>query len=291
MSVNGLLCIDKPPGLTSRSVVDRVQEIVGTRRAGHAGTLDPLATGVLVVCLGVATRLVEYVQRLQKQYLATFLLGRESPTDDVDGPVKELPDPPVPTREQILAQLGKMIGTIEQQPPVYSAVKIHGKRAYELARAGRPIVPSVRKVIISHLELLEYEYPRAVLRVVCGGGTYVRAIGRDLAHHLGTAAVMAALVREKVGHFTVQSAVPFDRLTPENYREYLLPPLAAVTYLPRVCLDEKELEAVRHGRSIWRNPAESSLEMAAVDALGRLVSILTRRPDGGFQPVVNLPEY
>src|SRR5262245_35406014 len=197
----GLLNIDKPAGLTSRDVVSRVQRLVRPQKVGHAGTLDPLATGVLVVAVGPATRLVEYVQRMPKTYQGTFLLGRTSDTEDVEGEVVELDSPPVPTRAEIDAALPRFIGTIEQRPPAYSALKVAGRRAHKLARRGEAVELAPRPVEIHAIELLRYEYPEMELRIDCGSGTYVRSLGRDVAEAVDTGAVMAALRRLAIGPF------------------------------------------------------------------------------------------
>ena len=189
----GLLNLNKPAGMTSRDVVNIVQRLSRPAKAGHAGTLDPLADGVLVVCVGSATRLIEYVQRMPKRYVGTFLLGRQSPTEDIEGEVTELPDAPVPTREQIEAAARRFVGRIEQRPPAFSALKIRGRPAYKLARQGKPVELAPRPVEIYRIEVKKYRYPELVLEIDCGGGTYVRSLGRDLAESLGTAAVMSAL--------------------------------------------------------------------------------------------------
>src|SRR5436190_8799230 len=197
----GLLNVDKPSGLTSRDVVNRVQRLVKPHKVGHAGTLDPLASGVLVVCVGPATRLIEYVQRMPKRYLATFLLGRRSETEDIEGAVTELTDTPVPTVEQAHGALPNFVGRIQQLPPAFSALKVDGQRAYALARKGETPDLQPRPIEVYSVELVEYSYPQLVLDIRCGSGTYVRSLGRDIARALGTEAVMSALVRTEIGPF------------------------------------------------------------------------------------------
>jgi len=171
MSLFGLLNLNKPPGVTSRRVVDRVQRLVKPAKVGHAGTLDPLASGVLVLGIGPATRLVEYVQEMPKHYRATFLLGRTSTTEDVDGDVTELDGAVPPKRERLERVAEEMTGEIEQRPPIYSALKVSGRRAYDLARAGGRVELAPRTVRIDRLEIVRYEYPELCLDVTCGGGT------------------------------------------------------------------------------------------------------------------------
>ena len=286
---SGLLNLNKPAGMTSRNVVDRIDRLTRPSKAGHAGTLDPLATGVLVVCVGKATRLIEYVQKMPKQYRAAFLLGRESPTEDVEGEVRELADPPIPTLGQIAEAAGRLTGCIQQCPPAFSALKVRGRRAYDLARKGEPVELKPRPIQVYGIKVEAYEYPELRLRIECGSGTYVRSLGRDLAVSLGTAAVMSQLARTAIGGFRLEDAIEPDRLTPENWIEHLLPPLRAVERLPRIELSSAEVVRVRNGQQIPRpmGTAESN-EFAAVDPAGRLVGILG--PCGGdrLKPLRNL---
>ena len=286
---HGLLTLDKPAAITSRDAVDLVQRLVRPAKVGHAGTLDPLATGVLVVCVGSATRLIEYVQRQPKSYTGTFLLGRRSPTEDVEGEVVELDDPPVPTREQLDQAAQGLVGRIEQRPPAFSALKVAGRRAYDLARQGQEVELKPRPITIYALEVVRYDYPELVLRIECGGGTYVRSLGRDLAERLGTAAVMSALVRTAIGPFRLEEAIDPRELTPENLPEHLLPMALAVESLPRVVLSEEEIVRIRTGLTIAReSPLADAAEIAALDAAGRLIGILRPRGPGLLGPWRNL---
>jgi tRNA pseudouridine55 synthase len=279
------LNVDKPAGITSRDVVNPVERLVRPVRCGHAGTLDPLARGVLVVCVGPATRLIQFVQRMPKRYRAEFLLGRSSPTDDVTGEVTELEHPPRPDAGEVARAASALVGEHAQRPPAFSAVKVAGRRAYALARAGEEVVLEPRPVRIDSIDVVEYDYPRLVLDIRCGGGTYVRAIGRDLAGSLSTAAVMSDLVRTAVGSFTVDEAVPPDVLSRENLAEHLLPPERAVADLPRTELSDAELAEIAHGRFIAR-PGNSG-ELAAFDAAGRLAAILFPRGGDVWGPSLN----
>lgn len=280
--MHGVLNIDKPAGCTSRDVVDHVQRLVRPAKAGHAGTLDPLATGVLVVCVGQATRLIEYVQRLPKSYRAEFLLGRSSDTEDVEGQVVELSCPTVPTRDQIVAAARRFVGQIQQRPPRYSALKVAGRRAYDLARAGQQVELAPRTVVVDALAVHRYEYPRLVLDVTCGSGTYVRSLGRDLAAALGTAAVMAALRRTAIGSFRVEDAVPPDALTHDTLPQHLLPLRRAVEALPTLQLEADALRRLRHGQRV-EAPSQvpprgaGGDQWAVLDCAGRLQAIVQRR--------------
>ena len=220
---SGLLNLDKPAGITSRDAVDLVQRLARPAKVGHAGTLDPLATGVLVICVGAATRLIEYVQRMPKRYVGTFLLGRSSATEDIDGAVTLLPDPPIPAADQIEAAAKKFVGRLLQRPPAFSALKVAGQRAYDLARRGEAVDLKPRPIEVYSLKVARYEYPELVLEIECGGGTYVRSLGRDLAESLGTAAVMSALVRTAIGPWTLDTAVDPRTLTAANWQSHLDP--------------------------------------------------------------------
>ncbi len=306
MCGDGLLNLNKPQGLTSRQALDRVKRLVRPAKTGHAGTLDPLATGVLVVCIGAATRLIQYVQRMPKSYTATFLLGRSSDTEDIEGQVVELDHPPLPSEDQIGAAAAALVGTIQQRPPAYSALRVQGQRAYQLARKGTPPQLEPRPVDIHQLDLIDYHYPRLTLRVCCGSGTYVRSLGRDLAESLGTAAVMSSLVRTAIGNFHVEQSIAPDRLNRENLPQLLASPLVAVESLPRIELSTAEVLAVRQGKAIPRDfplprmassltaPASPASghqeEWAAIDPQGRLVALLVRRAPALLGPICVLPQ-
>jgi len=301
MALFGVLNVNKPSGLTSYEVVDHVVRLTTPARSGHAGTLDPLATGVLVICVGKATRLIQYIQRMRKYYHATFLLGQSSDTDDIDGHVVEISGAIVPSRQMIDQAAANFLGEIEQRPPAYSAVKLSGQRAYQLARAGQPPQLPPRRVVIHRLVVVRYQYPVLELEIDCGSGTYVRSLGRDLAAMLGTACVLSQLERTAIGHFHVADAVALDDLTADTLAQHLQPALAAVVDLPRVELSATQLTEIRHGRPIsinstkilpttsTRASGEASMqeEWAALDSVGRLVAILRERIAGQLWPVAN----
>lgn len=289
----GVLNVNKPPNCTSRDVVDRVERRIRPTRAGHAGTLDPIATGVLVICVGQATRLIQYVQRLPKCYRATFILGQHSNTDDIEGSLTPIEGAPVPTGAIIDAALPQFMGDILQRPPDHSAVKIAGRRAYKLARQGRELNLAPRTVRIHRLNVLRYAYPQLEMEIECGSGTYIRSLGRDLAASLGTSAVMAALERTSIGGFRVEDAVNADDLTDESIAERLQPPLAAVADLPRIELNAAQVVEIRHGRPIETDvnavPASAVVgaELAALDPAGQLAAILVTRHPGQLWPMYN----
>lgn len=275
----GLLNLNKPPGCTSRDVVNRVQKLVRPEKIGHAGTLDPLATGVLVVAIGGATRLVEYIQQQPKSYLATFQLGRSSDTEDIEGKIVELKDPPQPTVEQIEAALQQFTGEINQVPPAFSALKVGGRRAYALARRGEQVDLAPRRVVIHRLHLVDYCYPSLRLEIACSSGTYVRALGRDLARALGTEAVMSGLIRTAVGPFVLAEAVSPDDLTQDTLPAQLQPTAKAVSHLRRLELEHGEVTQLLYGRPLQRSGAVSTAEIAAFDPRGELVAIVALRDE------------
>ncbi len=284
----GLLNINKPPGKTSRDAVNRVQRLVRPVKVGHAGTLDPLATGVLVVCLGPATRLIQYVQQLPKRYIGTFLLGRRSDSDDTEGEVVELENPAVPTVDEVLAALPQFTGTIQQRPPIFSAINVNGKRAYALARAGKQVELAARPVTIHDLRVVRYEYPELVLDIGCGSGTYIRSLGRDLAESLGTAAVMSKLERTAIGDFSVESAIDMSDLTEDSLAKHLLPAEAAVRHLPAVELTADEVHKIGNGLTIERPEHGFISDIAAFDAAGHLIAIVAPRSPDQLRPISNL---
>jgi tRNA pseudouridine55 synthase len=274
-SNHGLLVIDKPSGMTSRAIVDRIQRWFprGTK-IGHTGTLDPLATGVLVVCIGAATRLTEYLQSMTKTYRAGIHLGSRSDTDDADGTIMEVDGVTAPDRAAVEQCLAGFIGVIEQTPPIYSAAKLEGRRAYDLARRGQEVALRPRRVYIGRIDLVSYEYPQLEIEVRCGKGTYIRSLARDIGELLHCGGLIQSLRRTKVGRFRVEDAVSLDARS-ESVRAQLRPLLAAVTDLVQVRLDDARLSNLRRGLSV---PAEVVVsqeddDVAILDSQGQLVAL------------------
>jgi tRNA pseudouridine55 synthase len=247
-SAHGLLVLDKPAGITSRDAVDQAQRwFARGTRIGHTGTLDPLATGVLVLCVGVATRLTEYVQDMGKTYRAGVLLGARSGTDDAEGAVVSLEVARPPDLGAVHAGLETFLGDIEQVPPAYSAARVSGRRAYDLARRGEEVALRPRKVRIDGIDVLAYAWPRLELEIRCGKGTYIRSLARDLGERLGCGGLIETLRRTRVGPFTVADAVPLDAV-PAAALQRLQPPAAAVAELPRVEVTAVEAARLRQGQ-------------------------------------------
>lgn len=217
MMNEGFIIIDKPKGLTSFDVVAKLRKITGVRKIGHCGTLDPLATGVLVCAIGrSATKKISEIQKTKKEYIATAELGRTSVTYDLEGPFTEFVVEKKPTKEQVLFVLKKFIGEIDQTPPIYSAKKIGGRRAYEMARKGEDVLMKKIKVKIFKIKLISYKYPHIKIKINCGSGTYIRSLANDIGVELGTGAFLQCLTRTQVGIFNLKNAFHLDKLTNKN---------------------------------------------------------------------------
>jgi tRNA pseudouridine55 synthase len=291
----GVLNLIKPIGWSSRDVVNRVERLIRPTKAGHAGTLDPLASGVLVVCLGDATRLIDYVQQLPKEYVAVFQLGRRSPSDDLETEVELLDDAPTPTLAEIQAVLPLFTGEIQQRPPAYSAVKLEGRRAYRLARRGEAVELAPRPVHVYEFKVEHYEYPELKLRIRCGRGTYVRSLGRDMAERLGTAAVMSGLVRTAIGPFRIEQGLHAELLSEVTINDHLLPATASVSELPRAILTSEQVAHIARGglislEELNAQRADLAAEFAAVDQQGKLVAILKPARPGLLKPSPNFSQ-
>ncbi len=273
--LGGVLCVDKPLGITSHDVVNRIRRLAGLRRVGHAGTLDPLATGVLLLCLGRATRLIEYMVGHDKLYETTVRLGQTTATYDAEGDVvAERPYTHL-TLTQIQQALEPFRGEIQQQPPLYSAIKQGGQPLYKLARQGViDVARPFRPVTIHELSLLSWEPPYLSLRIGCSSGTYIRSLGHDLGEALGCGGHLTALRRLAVGEFGVETAVPLDDLTPDNITDYLLPPDTAVRHLPRLNLPETAAADMLQGKPV---PQDGQPSTQLARAYG---------PDGHFLGVI-----
>jgi tRNA pseudouridine55 synthase len=276
-SLSGLLNLDKPTGVTSRAAVDRVARPLRGVKVGHAGTLDPLASGVLVVAVGAATRLIEYVQRMPKTYRTVVRLGVWSDTLDADGQIVEVEHPDIPTDTAIRAALARQVGTIEQRPPAFSALKVAGRRAYDLARAGEAVDLAPRPVTIDRIDLLGYAWPRLDLEIACGSGTYIRSIARDLGEELGCGALVEVLVRTRIGPFTQAEAIDPWALSAETFPSQLRPAIEAIPDLPRLFLSDGQVEAVARGQAIaWEHLGEAAIpegEVALIGPAGALVAV------------------
>lgn len=271
----GILNIDKPAGMTSHDVVNRIRRLSHIRRVGHAGTLDPLATGVLLLCLGQATRLVEYLVGQPKTYQATIRLGQETNTYDTDGDIVAERPVDVDTAD-LLAALSQFRGEISQTPPMFSAIKKEGQPLYKLARQGVEIERPSRQVMIYALELLDWNAPDLEIEVVCSAGTYIRSIAHDLGQTLGCGGHITALRRTAVGTFSVAAAVSLDTLSPENLATYLQSADTAVSHLSRLDLSDEEAGKLKQGQRIPRTTGQPPDTLVrAYDANGDFIGVVT----------------
>ncbi len=257
--IDGWLVIDKPRGMTSTHVVNVVKRLTNARKAGHGGTLDPLATGILPVALGEATKTVAYVMDAPKRYRFTMRFGEARDTDDAEGRVIATSDRR-PTDQEITAALGSFRGTILQRPPIFAAVKVGGERAYDLARRGEAVELEPRPVRIDRFELVERPSPdTAVFEVVCGKGAYVRALARDLGETLGCYAHVAELRRLAVGPFELEHAISLSALEQivkdETLPQVLTPVATALAGIPALAVTEPQALRMRSGHPIRISPA------------------------------------
>lgn len=275
----GLLNINKPAGPTSHDIVARVRRGTRVKKVGHAGTLDPMATGVLVVCLGAATRLSEYAMGSPKVYRAGVRFGVETDTYDAEGSVIAHHPTDDLTGARVAAALAQFQGTIRQVPPMYSAIKQGGKKLYELARQGQEVKRPAREVTITALRLAAWDAPLATLEVHCSPGTYIRSLAHDLGAALGVGAHLSSLERVASGSFTVAEAVDWaafeQAMTDGRWRDHLLPPDRAVDDLPALHVDAATADAIAHGMMF---PASDTLPEPA---LARVYG-----PDGGLLAIV-----
>ena len=294
--LDGVLVVAKPSGPTSHDVVGLVRRLSQTRRVGHGGTLDPFAAGVLPVFLGHATRIVEYHLGDEKSYRATVCFGASSTTDDLEGELTPA-DGPAPSRTAVEAALPALTGPISQRPPAYSAIKVAGRRAYAMARAGESVALPPREVTIHRLELVDWdgsdaERPVAILDVTCSAGTYVRALARDLGERVGSAAYLGALIRTASGGFALDDAASLDDIRaaaapgPDGLRALLQPIDVGLDRFPVVTLATDEVAAIARGQFVRpsggiETPAE---HVRLRDPDGRLVGIASPAPGGRLSP-------
>jgi tRNA pseudouridine55 synthase len=252
--VDGIININKPSGMTSFAVVARVRYLSHEKRVGHSGTLDPLATGVLPVYLGQATRIIEYVTDTSKTYRAEIEFGKTTTTFDAEGDIVNRTDAASLNLETLIATIGKFIGEISQVPPVFSAIKQNGTPLYRLARAGAEVKPQARKVKIEKIDILAWDSPIATIEVECAKGTYIRSLAHDLGQETGFGAYLKSLVRTRCGVFNLADAVTLDELTAAfasaTYSKFFHPTDYALDNLPKVEVDTATATDIRNGTSI-----------------------------------------
>jgi tRNA pseudouridine55 synthase len=280
--LDGILVVDKPIGPTSHDLVGLVRRLAATKRVGHGGTLDPFASGVLPIFLGRATRVVEFHLADRKAYRATICFGASSTTDDLEGEMTPASGA-APSREEVEASCQAFTGTISQRPPAFSAIKVGGRRAYAVARAGGTVELKEREVTIDSLTLVSWEesepdWPIAIVDVVCSAGTYIRALARDLGERVGSAAYLGALRRTTAGPFTEADAIPLDRVRaaaadgPQTLAALLRPVDTGLDRFPNIDLTPAEVAAVARGQFV----------RPAADVPGGHEHYRLRGPDGSL---------
>ena len=288
---SGILLVDKPGGVTSHDVVSRARRALGTRKVGHAGTLDPMATGLLILGVDSATRLLTYLVGLGKSYEATIRLGQSSTTDDADGELSAPIDSAQTaslTRTAIDAGIAQLTGEIAQVPSTFSAIKVNGRRSYDRARAGEEVVLTARSVTISRFEVLaerrEGSFTDLDVVVECSSGTYIRALARDLGSGLGVGGHLTALRRTSIGPFSVTDAVAADEITPESLRA---PASIAAQLFPSVELAQQAIVELTQGKRVEVDVPDAAV-VAAVASSGRLVGLVSVAK-GVARVLVNFP--
>ena len=293
-AISGWVVVDKPLGLTSTDTVARIRRLFNAQKAGHAGTLDPLATGVLPVALGEATKTVPFMLDATKRYRFTIRLGEATATDDAEGAVTET-SPVRPAREAIEAMLSRFTGDIEQVPPIYSAIKVEGQRAYDLARTGETVELKARHVTIHEISLLGCpDGDHAELEILCSKGTYVRSLARDLARALGTVGHVSALRRVAHGPFREEAAIPLDNLmafghiapASEAFSRHLLPLETALDDIPALAVSGDDASRLRRGQGVLLRGRDAPILSGPVLATHRGNPVaLTEYCQGELRPV------
>jgi tRNA pseudouridine55 synthase len=282
----GLLIIDKPTGPTSHDIVNLVRRGTGIRKVGHTGTLDPYASGVLLILLGGVTRLAEYLLEVDKEYLATAQFGSATSTFDAAGRITATR--PFSFREESLVEkMSTFVGERLQVPPAYSAIKIGGRKAYDMARKGEDVELAPRKVNIYELELIRWESPNAVIRVRCSRGTYIRSLANDIGEAMGTHAHLVSLRRTRLGPFAVEHATTVDeikrRFMDGTWEKAAMPSSAVLEGWQTVQLSQEDAVKLRNGIAIPAAP-QSTGRARAIDPEGELVAVLEADPTGTWQP-------
>lgn len=276
--VSGVLIVDKPIGMTSHDVVQFIRRGTRINRAGHTGTLDPRASGVLVVLVGPAVRLSEFVSASDKRYQAVIKFGMTTSTFDTEGEITSRRPVDI-SYEELEEALSGFVGEFEQTPPIYSALKVKGKKAYELAREGKDVELEPRTITVHSLELLDWDPPEAVIDIQCSSGTYVRSLASDLGEKLGSGATLIGLRRTKNGQFTLREAISLRRLEESfqdgDWYKYLIPAAEALGDWHTVVVDVESIDKITHGHRIPGDPGlEQGLMARAVSEDGELVALI-----------------
>lgn len=290
--ISGVLVIDKPSGMTSHDVVNTVRRLARTRRVGHAGTLDPMATGVLVVLVGPATRLSRFAMHGNKRYRSVVRLGETTNTYDADGDITER-SPVTADQAEIRTALAAFEGPIQQIPPMYAAIKVKGRKLYELARQGKEIEREPRTITIHDIDILDWQPPDLTLEIACSPGTYIRSLAHDLGQKLGCGGHIKELRRVTSGPFTIAQARPLAELEElyqdGNLEEALLPPQAALSTMPVAVMTPEQERALRYGQQIDLVTSDNVESVQAHDGQGNLIAVLAKVTDTQYRPTLVLP--
>lgn len=282
-AISGILVVDKPSGMTSHDVVAIIRKGTGFRRVGHTGTLDPRASGVLVILIGPAVRLSEYLVCDKKGYEAIIRFGSVSDTYDGDGKVMQTGCDVPQDEEVIMSAMEKFTGEIVQIPPAYSAIKINGKKAYDLARQGQEVNLRGRNVTVYSFDFIEYNPPELTADIVCSSGTYIRSIAHDLGQDLGCGAYLSALKRTMSGKFSLRDAVPLSTLQKAfeegTWYQYLIPAADALNEYEEIILNMETEADILHGRRIPAEPGNHPTLGKAVSEQGELIALLEFVPE------------
>ena len=279
---DGILLVDKPSGITSHAVAERARQVLGTRRVGHAGTLDPFATGLLILLVGRATRLVSYLDNEPKLYRATIRFGTRTATDDPEGEV--IAEAALPSDSAIDNAIARLTGHLLQRPPIFSAKKVSGVRAYAAARRGEPLTLEPVAVTVHGWKTLKRSGADLEVEIECSGGTYVRALARDLGEITESAAHLAVLRRERSGRYRATDGISMDTLMSGAFA--LKPPRFAVEHLPQQGLDDLDAKRIKHGQSVQ---ATVEGDLAALLHGEEFVAVAVRE-EGAWRPKVVLAD-
>lgn len=274
--MNIIVNLNKSKGITSQDAVTSVKRCFKVRKAGHAGTLDPIASGILLICLNEATKITGYLSELEKEYVATIKLGETTDTYDSEGKIVRTVKDFKISADEIKEVFKQFIGDIEQTPPVYSAIKLNGKPLYRLARQGIEVIPRKRTVSINFIELLNYEPPIITLLTACSKGTYIRSLCNDIGNALGTGAHITGLERTKIGSFTIENSAKIEELPKK--KESLCSIDYALSHLPELLLFDGELRRIKNGNSVGLDALKSSNQ--AAETYSSSVFIRLKDPDG-----------
>jgi len=283
--VLGFLNVDKPSGPTSHDVIQQLRQITGIQKMGHTGTLDPLASGVLPICVGKATRLSEYLTGSDKRYLATIQLGQRSSTYDAEGQLSPVSDISNIQERELLSTLAQLTGEIQQTVPVYSAVKRDGKKLYQLARAGIQVSPPMRKVFIQELKLKRWCKPQLEVEVHCSSGTYIRSLAHDVGERLGVGAHLSALKRIASGPFQLCHARSTAELAASgNWKRHLLDPVWPFQSWSKISFHLEEATALCQGKTTPIHETETAEKLALALYRDRLIAVV-QAVAGAWQPI------